>query len=297
MSYPNILFGPEGLQYKSSTNVKHSLGQMLVMEDGRRFRYAKNGAAAATPGLLFQSGVSLSSAVSSLTIGALAAGDKTLTFTTAFTTTLAAGIFNEGYAITVSSVAGGGQTFKIDTQPALTCAVSTNTITLTYGVPAAITSSVMVSLHRNPYSAVIVHPSPPTAQVVGWTMSCIVASGYGWLGTAGVLAGLVDRDPQMYQGVTPSTALNGAVNQAYLRVQAGTSAVVFTSGAPTSLTFDLAGSTGADAAIGVFATSSAIASAAGTAHDVGMQQVQVGYAISTGLTSGSYGAIFATLDG
>lgn len=297
MSYPNILFGPEGLQYKQSSNARQALGQMLVLEDGRRFRYAKNGATAATPGLLFQSAVIGSTGITSLTAAALAAGDKTLTLTTAFTTSYAAGLFNEGYAVTMSSVAGAGQIFKIDTQPAMTSAVSTNTITLAYGVPAAITSSVAWSLHRNPYSGVIVHPSPPTRQVVGWTMSCLSASNYGWLGTAGPVAGLVDMDPQIYQDVTPSTALDGSVNQAYIRAQANTSAVAFTSGSPTSLTWELAGSTGGAAAVGVFATTTAIASAAGTAHDIGMQQPSVGTCLSSGLTSGSYGLLFAKLDG
>jgi len=290
VSYPNILFGPEGLQYKQSTSARHALGQMLALEDGRRFRYVLNGTSATTPGLLFQSATPISSLVSSLTIGAMTAGSKEMTFTTTFVTNLiTSNLFQEGYAVTMSSVAGGGQVFKIESNVAFTtgASITTNTITLAHGVPSAITSSVMVSLHRNPYAGVIVHPSPPTAQVVGWTMSCIASAAYGWLGTAGPLAGLVDMDPLVYQNVTPSTALNGAVNQAYLRLDAATTA------AATTQTHNILGSTGGAGAL--LAMTSA-ASASGV-KDIGMQQPTVGYCMSGGLTSGSYGAIFAQIDG
>ncbi len=308
MAFPNMVFGADGMEDVQSSVANRPLGDLMMLSGNRRFRYAKNGAtAAATAGLLFQSAAVTTAAgiglLTSMAIEAVAVGTKDITLSTivgtALATTIAAETLKDGYMITMTSGAGGGQFYVIESQDAMTSLAvnSTACIHLRTGVKTALSSSVRVSLHRNAFSAVIVHPSPPTAKVVGWTMTSLLASNYGWLQTAGPAAGLVDRDPVIYQGLTPSTALDGAVNQAYIRLEANTSAVAFTSGSPTSLTFELAGSTGGAAAIGVFATSTALASAAGVPHDAGMQQPVVAYAMQKDLTSGSYGAIWAALEG
>lgn len=302
MSYPNILFGPEGLQYKQSTNARHALGQLLVLEDGRRFRYAKFGATAApNAGLLFQSATFSSQFLNStgLTAEALAVGGKTITFTTNIATALAAGVFNEGYAVakTTSANGGGGNLLKIASHDAWSSGASTlHTLTLAYGAPAAVTSSVSWVLYQNPYSGVIIHPSPPTNNVVGWTMSSVVASNYSWLGTAGPVGALIDMDPQIFEGVTPSTGLDGAVSQAFLRLQSGDASTAWTSGGASALT-PIENSTGLASAAYLLAGSTAQATAADLHIDVGMQQIVVGYAMSSGLASATYAAIFATLDG
>ena len=87
MAYPSVIYNPpESLPYETDpaittlTQRKYPLGMQLVFADGRKFRYAMNGAGTLVVGNALTGIVSLSTDEDN-TCAAGAIGDKLITFT------------------------------------------------------------------------------------------------------------------------------------------------------------------------------------------------------------------------
>jgi len=78
-------------------------------------------------------------------------------------------------------------------------------------VQVAMTTSTTVSLVKNTYKDIIIHPSPATAKLVGVAVSAIPANQYGWIQTWGPCAVLTQGTVVINEVVVDSATVDGAV--------------------------------------------------------------------------------------
>lgn len=186
MAFPNVLFGNEGEQHNSYTDQRWPLGTLMLLQDGRHYRFAKNGAGAATAGFLFQSEVPDGNfdtqAVPSSTVNA--AGNRTIRATLS-ANAIIKNLWAEGYAVTEAAAgAGEGYAYKITTHP-LSAGSEDVTFELAAPLKHTLTTADTVTFMKHPADAVIIHPAPRTAHLVGVAAGAIAAASYGWFATGG----------------------------------------------------------------------------------------------------------------
>jgi len=185
MSLSLVVHGPEGEQFSTYTTQRWPYGTQLVMQDGRKWRFAGAPTLLVT-GNVIQAAASVGNDVNRAGIAA-AVGSKAPTLTLGGATT--ANLYAEGYWQN-SVTPGGGESYKINNHLAGTTAVVFN---LDAGLVTAITTTTRVDLIKNPYDAVIQLPiTTHTGSVVGVAASAIPASGFGWIQTAGMASVLTD---------------------------------------------------------------------------------------------------------
>lgn len=192
MSFPNIIFGIEGEQFNSYTDQRWPLGQLMVMQDGRAYKFGLNGVGAATAGLLFQSEVpdtnfdTLSVPTSALNV----AGSKKVVVTLP-ANAITANLWAEGYLVTEAAAgAGPGYAYKIVSHPA---SAGSEAVTFTIQSPlkTALNTSDKATFIPAPGARVIIHPAPRTADIYGVAAGAIAAASYGWFAVRGMSPVLV----------------------------------------------------------------------------------------------------------
>jgi hypothetical protein len=211
MSFPNIIFGREGAQYEiHATDAagmgRHPWGTILITPDGRQFRYARAGGTIGA-GLLCQSEVPEAN-WDELNVNTFAVGDKSLLITTGAT------------AVDLNEIAGGYVNVEDDTGEGYMYRVASNVANagsaesafiLDTGVKLAAVAATTVGLLKNPYRDFIIHPSPPTAIVIGVTQMAVVAGNCCWLQTKGPCSVLTEGTLVIGDSVQPSSSADGAV--------------------------------------------------------------------------------------
>jgi len=210
---PTMLLVSE-TQTSSATKI-HSLGQLGMTSDGRKFRYARVGATALVTGSAYATAVQ-DAQFEAMAIQANAAIGATSISITIGTTTVAANDFDEGY-LCVASGTGIGQSSRI-----LSHGTGTSGQTVAFVIEDPLTvalttaGSSTLTVVKNPYDDVIVQPTTPTGPVVGMASHAVVATEYGWLQTGGPAACLFDNAPcgADTAGVRGSTTTAGAVTVA-----------------------------------------------------------------------------------
>lgn len=194
MSFPHVIWGVEGEQFNSYTDQRWPLGTKMALQDGREYVFVKNGAGAATAGLLFQSevpdGAFDTLAVPAATSTYNTAGLRTLRATLP-ASAVAKNLWAEGYAITEAAAgAGEGYAYKIVSHPASAGSEDLE-VTLQTPLKHTLNTSDKITFIKHPTADVIVHPAPPTAAVVGVMAGAIAAASYGWAAVRGVQPVLV----------------------------------------------------------------------------------------------------------
>ena len=186
MAFPNILYGVEGEQHNSYTDQRWPLGTKMVLQDGRGYRFARNGAGAATAGFLFQSEVPDANfdtqAVPSSTVNT--AGNRTIRATLG-ANAIVKDLWEEGYAVTEAAAgAGEGYAYKITGHPA---SAGSEDVTFEIQSPLkhTLNTSDKITFMKHPGADVIIHPAPPTAALVGVAAGAIAATSYGWFAVEG----------------------------------------------------------------------------------------------------------------
>lgn len=186
MSFPNIIYGNEGEQFNSSTSQRWPLGTMLVLADGRAYRYGRNGAVAATPGKLFQSEVPDGNfdtlAVPSSTLNVVGSRQVSVTLPAS---AIVKDLWAEGYLITEANAgAGEGYAYKITGHPA---SAGSEDVTFQIASPlkTLLNTSDKVTFVKNIFADVIIHPAPRTAALAGVAAGAIAAASYGWFAVHG----------------------------------------------------------------------------------------------------------------
>lgn len=208
------VFGSTGSidPYAISATQEFPLGTKLSCWGGQEvYRYALCGATGVEIGALVQSVVPLAGHINEV-VGTAAVGATQIAFTpnTVTTDDLVANELAGGY-IYIYDATGEGAKYRIASHPAIKGGTS-GILTLFDPIrTATVTGSSVATVIHNPYYKFIIHPSPPTATVVGWTVSAVTANYYCWLHVHGPCCALIDGTVVMGKGVRPSEDDDGAV--------------------------------------------------------------------------------------
>ncbi len=193
---------PDNFVYSSSTDQKYALGTILDLEDGRRFRYAKNGGT-----ILFKALMATAAAIETKwesevqTAKTASAGDTDIPVLITTGSSLAAHEWDEGWMSIESGLAGAiGDLYKIASHTVHATAV-TVTIQDAGGLRTALDSNQVTTIIRNEYMAVIVAAATAlTGKAVGVPLIDIAISSYGWLQTRGPCPLIVDTGETLVLG-------------------------------------------------------------------------------------------------
>ncbi len=203
----NIIGGSVGREFETHGAQRFPLGTQMVMQDGRKFRYAKAGASALVVGNLLQGPALVSNHVGITATAAAAVGDRTVSATLG-ATAATKDQYADGYLL-VQSAAGG--MIPIAGHDAVASA-GVITVKLKTGLRIAVaTTANNIDLVTNPFSGVIQNPTTQTGAPVGVAVSAIAAAGFGWVQTAGPAAVLTDGTVVLGDSVMPSNGTAGAV--------------------------------------------------------------------------------------
>lgn len=201
MAYPTIMFGPESEVYNEYAAVSPApgnngsggpiaqrgvlpLGQQLILQDGRKFRFCLAGGTALVVGNVLTSAAIITTD-QSMACAATAANSRTITFTHG-AATVVINYFAEGYGL-ITVTPSGGEIYKIASHAALTSGGS-DTVNLAPGhaVRTALTTTSDLSLMAHPYAGVIqAAVTTLTGAPVGVAVKAITANYFGWVQTAG----------------------------------------------------------------------------------------------------------------
>ena len=222
MSFPSMIHGTEGEQFSVYSEKRHPLGTLMALPDGRSYRFANIGGTAIATARVCQSEVPGAN-FDELVVPAAEAAEETTVEITNGATTIAANLFNEGY-INVEDDAGEGHLYKIKSHEVEGAGSANFDVNIErgkfydddaggnkHGLVVAWTSATTVGLTRNPYDDVIIHPSPPTAAVVGCTPRALAANKFGWLQVKGPASVLTEGTLVIADSVQPSSSADGAV--------------------------------------------------------------------------------------
>jgi len=209
-SLARIVLPDEVDPYTCDSTQKFPLGTRLSCYGGQEvYRYALEGGAGLEVGALVQALVPLAGHINEV-CGSESVGDTVIAFTpnTQTTDDLAANELAGGY-IFIYDGAGEGYKYRVATHAAIVGGVSGD-LTLYDPIKVA-TAGLVATVIHNPYYKFLIHPSPPTAIPLGWTVTAVTASYYTWLQTHGPCCALIDGTAVMGTHVRPSEDDDGAV--------------------------------------------------------------------------------------
>lgn len=210
--------------YGETAAQKFALGSVYFSEDGRKFRYAKNGAVALGSALMCQAPVEIANHKNVAIGTAAAAGATSLLLSTTLSTTVTKDQYKDGY-ITIGTGTGIGQCYRIKGHNAGGGASDDITIELYDAVVVGIAANATVTLKANPWNGVLVAATSMTGIPVGVPLIPVTIGYYCWLQVQGPAPMTVD---------TGDTVVLGAnVGKPGTQAVAGTCGVVGTTGADT----------------------------------------------------------------
>jgi len=225
MAFPTSLYGTLQDINECSAAQKHPLGTRLVIDDGRVFHYAKNGAVALAKGKLVCS--TAVDAEHNVDLPLQDAGTTLATYlhplvdlaTTG--TQVAANTYKEGWMIAHTGT-GAGQVIKLKTNDiggsTAEAAMKIYFEDGNYLTAALDTSSSKVGLCKNPYADVVICPQYATYTVVskpvGVPLATITASYYFWIQTWGPAPVLMGATPVEGEVIIEGGTSTGAAGEA-----------------------------------------------------------------------------------
>ena len=166
MSYPSAVYGPDDERFNVYTTQRWPLGTILRLQDGREYRFGRNGAVAAVAGCMYQSEVPDadhdSLAVPSSTSNVI--GSRSLVVTNGGDA-VEANLYASGYAVTEAAAGSGeGRAYKIDVAHDLLAASVSITIPLAAGngLQTALDTSDTITLVKHQMADVVIATAPPT---------------------------------------------------------------------------------------------------------------------------------------
>ncbi len=207
--FPKNTFGSEDEAHRTYSVERNPVGMKMIVEDGRTFRFCENGSGAAVAAMLFQSLVP-TTATKGEAIGIIAAGEVDMLASGATGTAQAENLHNRGYFMVVEA-AQLDPVHQIFKQNAI-AAGGTGTITLESPLIDDIATGETITYVQNPWRNVLIHPSPPTALIVGVVVRAIAADEYGWLATSGPTKVLTDGTILIGESTSASLTTDGSLS-------------------------------------------------------------------------------------
>lgn len=186
------------------------IGSKMMLRDGRVYRFGKLGAVAALEGKVYQN-VGPTTNHTALVTAAAVAGATSVTVTLAGTL-VTKDQYAQGYLFVESST-GLGQVFKIKSHPAA-ASTATCVITLHNDTPvrtALASTSISDLFLRRADTGALVHPSPPTFELLGVPAYPLAANKYGWFQVGGFCSVLEEGTCLPGDWVVASLTADGAV--------------------------------------------------------------------------------------
>ena len=195
--------------YAESSTPKHAIGEKVELADGRCFRYVYT-AAAINPGLLVSQDVSATAIVESDgKLTAAAANATEVTYTDSGTVGSATANQYAGGYLHITDDAGEGHQYRIKSNTA----ASSNAVTFTLydGLVVAVTTDTDVGVTGSLYHNVVGATAGTDGVIAGVTTRGLTSNYYGWVQTAGVATILADGSIAIYDNLTLSDGVAGAV--------------------------------------------------------------------------------------
>jgi hypothetical protein len=186
--------------YQTSSTRKETVGILRILQDGRKFRYAKAGTSNISAGKL-QMPAAVAAAVVNKTSIAAAIGTMQLTLTIA-SATYAEDYFKGGF-LQINDAAGEGIQYPIESSTAVAAGTSI-TIALSEGIKVALTASSEFSLIHNPWMATVESATEENTPV-GIPVVAVTAAYYYWCQTSGMAIALSDSTPAKGTMLVPGT--------------------------------------------------------------------------------------------
>lgn len=194
--------------YEESSSAKHSVGDSIMLSDGRVFYYTLNGAVALTAGQVCQNAIPIANHKNIAVATAVVAGDMKVRVTPGATGG-AANLYANGF-LHCNDVAPEGHIYKIKSHLVITASTAF-WVNLYDPVIEAMSTSSEVTLTHNPYSGVIVAPTTMTGIPVGVPLIDVTIGYYFWLQTWGPAPVLTDGTLVIGQHCRVSDGTAGAV--------------------------------------------------------------------------------------
>ena len=208
MGFPRGLNGTElDTHGTDSSETTPLVGQKMIIEDGRTFRYTEAAGTALINGRTTQSVIPVAGIINEA-LDTLAVGATVLTGVVATGINPAADLFKGGY-VHVVTPANLGPVMRIKSNTLF--ASNVGTLTLFNPLPIAIAVGDTVTYAESPFRDVIIGATTPTAPIVGIVGVAIAANEYGWLCTGGPARTIVQGTVVIGDGVMPSDATAGHV--------------------------------------------------------------------------------------
>ena len=195
-SFPNIKFGDYGDEKVTGSVKMEKLGTLMMLPDGRKYRYARSGGTALAVGTILRQGPMLDLTIDqNLVIASSAAIDsETVNVTMGVTATITKDMFEDGYLYTCLS-AGVGSVYKIKAHPAMTVASDTVEFTLADNDKlklAVVATSSLCGLQLNEYAACLLNPASTAflGIICGIPPVAVDADDYFWVQRSGPAVGM-----------------------------------------------------------------------------------------------------------
>jgi len=197
----------QGIMEISSTK-KEEIGTLRILQDGRKFRYAKAGASALSAGKMAVAATIASGHVNQTSVAA-SIGDKQLTLTVTAGTAIAENQLAGGY-LHINDVTGEGYQYAIESNTALAADGTEISINLEEGIKVALTTSSEFTLVHSPWYGTV-ESDDEESLPVGIAPVAVTAAYYYWAQTGGPAISLVNGTPavgtMLTLGATPAGAL------------------------------------------------------------------------------------------
>ncbi|MBU0906688.1 MAG: hypothetical protein KKE05_00865 [Nanoarchaeota archaeon] len=195
--------------YAQSVTAKETLGTLRITQDGRKFRYAKAGAADLAAGK-FGLGAALSAyVVNEIILVAVAIGKQTLDLTITTGTAIAENELRGGY-FQVQDGTGEGQNLMIAGNTAMAASGTTIQVALEDPIRVALDTTSEFNLVRSPWWAVY-ESDTGEAFPGGVAPIAVTTLYYYWVQTGGVAICLQEGTPAVGTNLVVSTATAGSV--------------------------------------------------------------------------------------
>ena len=211
----------QGLYDESSTALQR-IGTVRELDDGRKFVYARAGAAGLAVSKLTQQVAHAGADHLECVVADTAIGATRISVTLNGTTTAAAAnLYKDGY-LWINKSTGIGHMYKIRGHKAIAVGAA-GFFELYDPIRVAAAASAEASLMKHPQDGVVIHPSPPTGAIAGVPPIAVTAAYYFWNQVKGVCPIL-----------TVGTIVAGKRAVASITVDGGVDPVVLTEGTPNT---------------------------------------------------------------
>ncbi len=214
MGFPRTINGSEAEIYNVSTAENRArIGQKMVIEDGRAFRFALADSTALVAALLNSAAIPEVAKYGDQACATVAAGETVIGSVASATTNMAANQLINGYCWSEQTTQLGPAA-RIKDNKLISLGAETGEITLHNPLSVAIAAADTISYIRNTWRNVLVAATTEAALVAGVSVTAVPISSYCWLQTHGPAKIQTSGTPVVSAHIIAAGAAEGEVTVA-----------------------------------------------------------------------------------